>query len=176
MGIIQSWTGHFSTKSTNFTDSWNSKDLEGNQTMNKHKSNGAKIALSGSTTKEWIGKIGFLSSLSLGILGFSNNSQAAQGIHILNAVSVVSPGIPNKASVSLNKAIESHRRGNYEEADKLFKEVETLQKELLPAELEDFKRIYSANKAALEARNTSSSTLDLAEDLVSKGQSAAAGD
>ena len=176
MGIIQSWTGHFSTKSTNSTDSWNSKDLEGNQTMNKHKSNGTKIALSGSTTKEWIGKIGFLSSLSLGILGFSNSSQAAQGIHILNAVSVVSPGIPNKASVSLNKAIESHRRGNYEEADKLFKEVETLQKELLPAELEDFKRIYSANKAALEARNTSSSTLDLAEDLVSKGQSTAAGD
>lgn len=126
--------------------------------------------------KDWLQKFGFVSSLSLGLLGFSGITEAAPTVGIANAVAWVSPGIPNKASISLNSAIESHRRGNYEEADKLFKEVETRQKDLLPAEVEDFKRIYSANKKALEARKNSASTLDLAEDLVSKGQTASASD
>jgi len=124
----------------------------------------------------WFTRLGFASSLSLAILGNPTITEAAVGTSLLPAITWFTPGIPNKASIALNQAIETHRRGDYEEADKAFKEVESRQKDLLPAEADDFKKLYEANKKALKARLESTSTLEIAEDLVGKKQFSAAND
>ncbi|NBR04624.1 MAG: hypothetical protein EBT92_02525 [Planctomycetes bacterium] len=128
------------------------------------------------SNSSWFKRLGFASSLSLAILGIPTIAEAAVGTSILPAITWLTPGIPNKASIALNQAIETHRRGDYEEADKCFKEVESRQKDLLPAEVDDFKKLYEANKKALKARKESTSTLDIAEDLVGKKQFSAAND
>ncbi len=129
------------------------------------------------STSSWFTRLGFASSLSLAILGnpaFTN--AAVTSINVLPSITWLTQGIPNKASIALNLAIENHRRGDYEAADKSFKEVESRQKDLLPAEVDDFKKLYEANKKALKARTESTSTLEIAEDLASKKQFAAAND
>ena len=128
------------------------------------------------TNPSWFKKLGFASSLSLALIGIPTIAEAAVGTSILPAITWFTPGIPNKASIALNQAIETYRRGDYEEADKSFKEVESRQKDLLPAEADDFKKLYEANKKALKARMESTSTLDIAEDLVGKKQFSAATD
>ncbi|RLS84723.1 MAG: hypothetical protein DWI06_03075, partial [Planctomycetota bacterium] len=128
------------------------------------------------SNSSWFAKLGFASSLSLIMLGAPTIAQAAVVTSILPSITWLTPGIPNKASIALNQAIETHRRGDYEEADKSFKEVESRQKDLLPAEADDFKKLYEANKKALKARIESTSTLDIAEDLVGKKQFSAAND
>ena len=128
------------------------------------------------SNSSWFTRLGFASSLSLAILGIPTIAEAAVGTSLLPAITWFTPGIPNKASIALNQAIETHRRGDYEEADKAFKEVESRQKDLLPAEADDFKKLYEANKKALKARVESTSTLDIAEDLVGKKQFSAAND
>ncbi|MEI6685565.1 MAG: hypothetical protein WCN64_05480, partial [Planctomycetota bacterium] len=124
----------------------------------------------------WFTRLGFASSLSLALIGIPTIAEAAVGTSILPAITWFTPGIPNKASIALNQAIETYRRGDYEEADKSFKEVESRQKDLLPAEADDFKKLYEANKKALKARKESTSTLEIAEDLVGKKQFSAATD
>lgn len=124
----------------------------------------------------WFIRLGFASSLSLTLLGNPTVTEAATGTNLLPAITWFTPGIPNKASIALNQAIETHRRGDYEEADKAFKEVESRQKDLLPAEADDFKKLYEANKKALKARLESTSTLEIAADLVEKKQFSAAND
>ena len=124
----------------------------------------------------WFTRLGFASSLSLALIGIPTIAEAAVGTSILPAITWFTPGIPNKASIALNQAIETYRRGDYEEADKSFKEVESRQKDLLPAEADDFKKLYEANKKALKARRESTSTLEIAEDLVGKKQFSAATD
>lgn len=128
------------------------------------------------SNSSWFAKLGFASSLSLIMLGAPTIAQTAVVTNILPAITWLTPGIPNKASIALNQAIENHRRGDYEEADKSFKEVESRQKDLLPAEADDFKKLFEANKKALQARIESTSTLDVAEDLVGKKQFSAAND
>lgn len=128
------------------------------------------------SNSSWFTRLGFASSLSLAILGIPTIAEAAVGTSILPAITWLTPGIPNKASIALNQAIETHRRGEYEEADKSFKEVESRQKDLLPAEADDFKKLYEANNKALKARLESISTLEIAEDLVEKKQFSAAND
>ena len=128
------------------------------------------------TNPSWFTRLGFASSLSLALIGIPTIAEAAVGTSILPAITWFTPGIPNKASIALNQAIETYRRGDYEEADKSFKEVESRQKDLLPAEADDFKKLYEANKKALKARRESTSTLEIAEDLVGKKQFSAATD
>ncbi len=127
-------------------------------------------------TPSWFIRISFASSLNLTMLGMPGLADAAIGTNILPAITWLTPGIPNKASIALNKAIETHRRGDYAGADQIFKEVEARQKDLLPAEIDDFKKLYEANKKALKARIESNITLDIVEDLLNKKQFSAAGD
>ncbi|MSR30090.1 MAG: hypothetical protein EXR99_01165 [Gemmataceae bacterium] len=144
-------------------------EVQVNGLATKEKPMGLKVK-----NQPWFKKLR-IASLGLALLAPGFLEAANPGL-ALPAIAWAMPGIPNKASIALNQAIESFRRGDYDQAAKYFQEVESRKTDLSAQEAGDFKRIFESNQKALQARKNAASTLDLAEDLFAKGQLGATSD
>jgi type II secretory pathway component GspD/PulD (secretin) len=87
-------------------------------------------------------------------------------------------GLPNpsRAHMALNSAIESHRRGDYEQAAGLFQQAMAWQDDLSPGERQELTRVMQLNAAALQARQTGAEQLRQAEKALQEGRPDRAGD
>jgi type II secretory pathway component GspD/PulD (secretin) len=79
-----------------------------------------------------------------------------------------------RAHAALNSAIDSQRRGDYEQADALFSEALALQADLTPDERQELTSRFQANTLALKARREGAQQLRQAEDAFRKGNTSQA--
>jgi type II secretory pathway component GspD/PulD (secretin) len=89
---------------------------------------------------------------------------------------LVTPAQPRaaRAHIALNTAIECNRRGEYEQADVLFKQALLGQGDLSPTEQQELVRLLQSNAQALQARREGSEQLAAAEQALKANRAAEA--
>jgi type II secretory pathway component GspD/PulD (secretin) len=121
--------------------------------------------------------LGIVTGLALTPAGLEAAPYSASQVSILGTEVVAqAPVRPSKLRTALTTAIESYRKGDYEQAASLFKQAQAGQSELTPAEQDDLQSYMQLNANALVARREGSEQLRQAEKADRDGRTAMSSD